>query len=243
MVLNQVAHEKGIYVIELQHGTMAKNHIAYHYESDGNIKNLPDEILFFSDYWKNMVKLPSNVELVSTGFPYFETQKEKYPSKLHTKQTILFISQGTIGVYLSQFAVELFSKIDKNKYKIMYKLHPGEYFEWEKRYPWLKQSEVNVIDDNSRSIYELFAVSDIQIGVYSTALYEGLGYYLDTYIYGVGEYEEMEKVIENGYGKLVFSVDELLELLGSNSGKCNNMDFWKTDALNNIMQEIEKRCD
>ncbi len=51
------------------------------------------------------------------------------------KKQIIFISQGITGKELSKKAVELSD--NNNGYKIIYKLHPGEFAEWDKEYPWL----------------------------------------------------------------------------------------------------------
>ena len=42
---------------------------------------------------------------------------------------------NTIGRELSKLAVELSGKIQGTDYKIIYKLHPGEYQDWKNRYP------------------------------------------------------------------------------------------------------------
>ena len=87
---------------------------------------------------------------------------------------VLFISQGTIGRDLSRLAVDLRQKLSP-KYKVVYKLHPGEYRQWESRYPWLISGGLKVVDDDSISLYELLAESKALVGVNSTVIYEGLG--------------------------------------------------------------------
>ena len=61
------------------------------------------------------------------------------------KKQILVISQWVIGEDLSRFAVEL-SKVKDLGYKIVFKLHPLNYRGWQEKYPWLVDSDVEVID-------------------------------------------------------------------------------------------------
>ena len=134
------AKDLGIKVIELQHGTISDYHLGYSYplktRLDGEIKYFPDQILTFGDYWINEDNCPiSKEDIIPIGFPYFEAQSKDYMNIQPDEHQILFISQGVIGKYLSKLAYQL---ADKSKdFKIIYKLHPGEYETWKENYPEL----------------------------------------------------------------------------------------------------------
>lgn len=243
MLINEIAKKMNIPTIELQHGTMHSEHAAYQYSSDKSIQQLPDEILLFSDYWSEQIHMPIKKEkLYATGFPYFENKIEEYrkSTKRSDCRTILFISQGTIGKELSLLAVKLSNMLQNSAYRIIYKLHPGEYSDWKQQYNWLVESNIEVVDNLNRDIYSYFAESDIQIGVYSTAIYEGLGFGLDTYIYNIGHADTMKTLIEGKYAKMFNTVEELLVFLDKEEISQYTTKFWKENALENQCREIDK---
>ena len=242
MLINEIAKEMNIPSVELQHGTMYKEHSGYQYPKGESIKQLPDKLFVFSDFWKNCISFPIGDEnIITTGFPNYERKRERYNDIVREdkRKTIIFISQGTIGKQLSLLAAELSVKLDSNEYRVIYKLHPAEYETWREDMPCLVDTSVEVIDNRGVDLYELFARSDIQIGAYSTAMFEGMGFGLRTFIYNVGHYDIMLPLIEQGYAELVTSAEECVKLI--NEDKSGNIDgsmFWKRNALENIRTEI-----
>ena len=246
MIINEISKELGIPSIELQHGSIYEEHLAYHYAKDKRIKQLPEKIFLFSDFWFNRISLPlSNENIISTGFPFFEDKinETKKTKREDDRYTILFVSQKTIGSYLSDFAFQLSVLLSSDEYRIIYKLHPGESEKWENDYPELKDSNIEVIAGNSESIYYYFSQSDMQIGVYSTAIYEGLGFDLNTLILKVGHYEAMLPLVELGYASFIENVNDVIDFIGpEKNNKSFVNDFWKKDALMNMIVEIKKIC-
>jgi hypothetical protein len=246
MVLNEIASKMGITTIELQHGVIDKNHIGYIYPKGVSIPQFPNRILLFSDYWKGHMQCPiPNDALIATGYPFFERRVEELDKRTsqdnsRKKNTIMFISQPTLGQELANLAIELKNRLEKD-YKVIYKLHPSEYLYWKETYPNLTNSEVEVIDnDKDYDLYELFALSGVQIGIYSTAIYEGLGFGLKTFIYKRGYYEAVEDLIRMGYACYVESADDVIDKLDIISSERSIVrdELWKTDSLHNILKEI-----
>lgn len=243
MLVNEIAKKMNIPTIEIQHGTMHADHVAYQYMVKEEIFQLPRRIFLFSDFWKTQLHMPiDGKNLITTGFPYFEKKLEKYKNikKTSDKKTILFISQGTIGKQLSLLAVDLSRKLDENTYRIIYKLHPGEYSDWKKVYSELVKSNIEVVDNSEKNIYEYFSVADVQIGVYSTAIYEGLGFGLQTMLYNIAHADTMSELVENEYAVFVNNADEILEELKKEKNMCVGNIFWKRNALENMNAEIKK---
>lgn len=243
MVLNEVAKERGITTVELQHGLTGKYHIAYNY---GRIKFnpvLPEYFLAFSDYWANSMRIPSDlVKIITTGFAYYERKIEQY-RPCNNRNIILFLSSGTVGEQLSKVAIALSDMLSNCNYKIVYKLHPGEFADWKKRYPELVTSKkIEVIADTKVELYELFSKSIAQVGVYSTALFEGLGYKIKTYILEMGQIEHVECLLNLKYALLVQNAtqiyDDLFNTLKENSIISSEY-FWKTDAFKNTRNVID----
>jgi hypothetical protein len=93
--------------------------------------------------------------MIPVGYPYFEKRLNAYNDVERIRQ-LLFISQGSIGEELSRFALKIHDD-DRIDYEIVYKLHPGEYDRWKDEYPWLAESNVQVIDGPEPPLYRLFA--------------------------------------------------------------------------------------
>lgn len=123
----------------------------------------------------------------------------------------MFLSQGEPGERLSRFAA-----LDHD-WEVTYKLHPGEYSRWRDEYLWLEDVPVQVVDSDSPSLYELFGRSTGQVGAYSTALYEGLYFVLDTYVVDVPGIECVRGLIDAGGADLVRTPEGLAGRLRSSS--------------------------
>jgi hypothetical protein len=224
----------GIPTVELQHGAINAYHVGYSFAGKIGIKkNFPDYLLTWGDYWSSAAEFPTEKKRVlSVGFPYIESKKNLKSTK---KKQIVFVSQETVGVALSKFAKELSS--NKNlDYKIVYKLHPHERADWRARYPWLVSSGITVIDQPKDLLYKLFSESLIQIGVYSTALFEGLAFGLRTFLLDTKGVETMDSLLRGGLVKKVSSPEELLGYI-RNAKPPTEFEFeyfFKTNSLENI---------
>jgi hypothetical protein len=100
---------------------------------------------------------------------------EKYKDIKKVKNQVVFISQGTVATELSKIALEL-AKLNPDM-KVYYKLHPGEFGRWKTEYKYLQNiNEINNLHviENEVPLYELMASSEFLVGVYSTAIFEGL---------------------------------------------------------------------
>lgn len=245
LIINEISAELNIETIELQHGIMGKNHIAYNFKKKHIIPQFPKKILTFSEYWNKTTRLPiEDDKVVAVGFPFFEDKVNKITSESklnkNEKIKILFLSQASIGSKLTMLAYNLDKILDSNKYEIIYKLHPGEFSIWKQQYKYLMESDIKVIS-NEIDLYELFSICDIQIGVYSTAVYEGLGFELDTLIYKIYGSDIFEDLQKQGYVKYINNENEIKDYLNNGKRKIKieqKQEFWKKDSLNNIIRII-----
>lgn len=243
--INELAKERGIPVIELQHGTMGKYHVAYNFSENIKIATFPDYLFVFGQFWKQTTRLPINNDRVKVvGWDYFEqkvnTYKKENNRKDESKKTILFISQGTIGKELSKIAYQISNKLDMTKYRIIYKLHPGEYDRWKKEYSYLEKADIDIIDNNKDDIHYYFAQSDIQVGVGSTALFEGLGYGLKTIVVKLPGHEYLDKLYKDSIALLVKDADELVYCINSSpKATISNISyFWEPNCFENFKNEM-----
>ena len=173
--------------------------------------DFPDYLLVFGDYWKSIADYPIDTgRVISAGYPYLERKIKQYAQSKRKKQ-ILFISQSRIGIPISKFAVEL-SKHNLD-YKIVYKLHPREVSDWRIRYPWLVDANVEVIDTLGTDLYRLLGESMVQVGVSSTAIYEGLAYGLKTFLIDVLGVDYFDPLIKTKLVHKVSTAEEMVKLL------------------------------
>ena len=210
--LISAAQDMGISVIEVQHGTMSKYHLGYSFKYNKDIPYFPDKLLTYGDYWKEITHIPlSSEKVISVGAPYLQNQIKKYINTTKIKKSVIFLSQGTIGKRLSHIALE-FAKRNPT-FEVTYKLHPNEYRVWKRVYPELcmveKLGNFKIIDSNNVPLYKLLSMSEYQVGINSTVLYEGLMLDLKTILINMPGIEYMKYLIEK---KIVMTANTIEEL-------------------------------
>ena len=131
-------------------------------------------------------------------------------------------------------------KIRKFDYKIVYKLHPFEVFSWYKDYPWLAESKIEIADHQGKQLYRLFAESEVQVGVYSTALFEGLSFGVKTFLVDLPGIDYMEDLLEWKVATQIKRPKELLDFLEDSECKqCDSEMFFKSESIQNIRNALE----
>jgi hypothetical protein len=194
----KAAKDLGINVIELQHGTYSKYHLGYSYPCGlKDTSYIPDYLHVWNDYWKKVNVLPiASENVLVTGFLHGKEQFDKYKFLGKNKQ-ITVLSQGVIGKQLAaklDFIVNTYPD-----YVIYFKLHPGEYGRWHE-YPLLKQMSLSgkVVVVEKTDLYKLLAESEYQVGVFSTALFEGIELGCKTILFDLPGIEYMDELISSG---------------------------------------------
>ena len=214
-LLIRACNELSIPVIEYQHGIITPHHLGYSYPEKVQNITFADYLFTWGEFWSENFESPiSEDRILPVGYPHYEYSTTKFDKNTIGSGT-LFISQGTIGKELSKFAVEYAQK--NTHEEVIYKLHPGEYDRWRSEYPWLVGSSMSVIEDDSKSLYEFFEQCAIQVGVNSTALFEGLGFNLSTYIYKTDGWKLMDRIITTGYADLVDDPNSIVARKDSDS--------------------------
>lgn len=211
------AKNNQIPTIEIQHGTISPYHLGYSFPAcTRELEYFPDFFYSFGEYWTQSVKLPIAQEKISVyGFPYFAELKKEYRAITKKPKQLLFLSQGVIGKELSQFAYK--TAIELKDYHIVYKLHPGEYDRWAKEYEALKCAQqlknFTIVDNDSVNLYQYLAESKYQVGVFSTAIYEGIAFKCKTILVDLPGIEYMKDLVDGNIIPKVHTVEELKESL------------------------------
>jgi len=201
------AKQFGIPVIELQHGTISRYNLGYSYERNRIKQSFPNYLFSFGEYWRNSVDYPIPKEnVLSIGYPYFEKLYKKKKNNVKRNQ-IVFISQWHIGVRLSKFAVQTAKRLH-GKVSIVYKTHP-----WEELNEYLIQASgdnlLKVVSGQTPGLYDLLSTSKWLVGVYSTAVYEGIALGCIPFIVNLPGFDHMEFLIQNGFAKFVNDPEEI----------------------------------
>jgi hypothetical protein len=200
--------------VEVQHGVITSEHLGYSVPVNMTKKLFPDYLLLFGNYWKEIMdNFPLSPErLVVFGYPYFERMVTGNSFSSPKEDQIVVISQGTIGFELSEFAVKLAS-IKKGIYKVIYKLHPGEWGRVQTLYTDLYKAKekglLEVVDTDTPSLYTLFSQSRWQIGVNSTALYEGIAFGCQLILVDLPGVEYLAPLIKERRVQLVKTPEEI----------------------------------
>ncbi len=232
------AQEMGIHVTELQHGTFTKFHLGYSFPvSNNNIPYFPNEIACFGRYWFENVSLPVNTKKSIIGAPniLIATVNSNTPRKI--ENSILFTSQGVISKYLFPFAIECAKLL--TIYNITYRLHPSENFElynqMKKKYCPSPNLHISV---DTPDIFQLLKASEIQAGVFSTTLFEGMVLGCKTILLNFPGIEYMETVIARKDAILVNSPQEFVDRL-SQAPICNDYNYYYETSSFDLEQFVK----
>ncbi len=202
------AKSLNILTMELQHGTPSRGKLNYDYTSGIIKKTFPDYFLSFGDYWPSECKLSiSSEKIIPFGYPYLINKLSKY-SHIKKENRILIVSQSDLTRELSEFAKQISKKFNKNLI-VEYKPHPYEFIDKEPEYFETLRNSGVIISNKNADIYEIFARSRWQVGVFSTALYEGLYFDVACYILNVNGSEHMKNLIDIKLASLISSTDDI----------------------------------
>lgn len=239
------AKKLGIPVIELQHSLIYNHHLGYSYPNSKpeSIDIFPDYLFTFGDYWNSKASYPiKKGKIISVGFPHYDFVQKinivRVKSNLKNSKSILIISQNTTGDKLFELAKTLSEKL--KGHTIFFKLHPKQYDYYEKNKVSVPDN-MNIVNKDSYSLYQLFSICAFQIGVFSTAVFEGLSMGIKTIIYKTSGYEFIKDLIDKDFVKLASDVNEVIDYI--NEDKFNDSDkniFFKSLAVENINFEISR---
>lgn len=248
-LIMDICNDLKIPTVELQHGTITFDDPIEHKCYDNNIcKNVSDYFFSFGKVHTDINYLTTKTaNLKEVGYPFLEKKvKEKYKLPVGLKKNkkyILIISQTIIGEEMSEFASKLADLLMENdEYSIIFKFHPNEV---DRNYPNLEKKNIIQIKQKGEEIYKYQKFSYLQVGVYSTAIYEGIAFGIPTFILrGKSGSEESEKLLSY-MKKGVYFINDEKELYNSIQDKLNcplKSDInklWKQNSLKNIEQELE----
>jgi len=200
------AKSLGITTIELQHGSPARGKLNYDYSSGIKKISSPDLFLSFGDYWSSNCKFPFDEDkIISFGKPYLYKKINSY-SHIVKEDRLVIISQGLPK--LAKFAQDISRQFSK-KIIVEYKPHPRELYEQEPDYFIELRNAGVVISHKHADLYDIFARSRWQVGVFSTALYEGLYFGTACFVVNTTGSEHMKRLINFDLARLISSPTDI----------------------------------
>jgi hypothetical protein len=245
-LLTLSARARGIPVAELQHGTIGAGHAAYNFSPGRRPATFPDYLLTFGDVFRAItpgLPLPAaNVRAVGYGFLALQQAAYAARAHAHAPRKALFISQRDIGPALSQLAVEVKTRLPTGALEIIYRLHPSEAQGWRERYPSLARSGIRVEEAAARALYAAQADADVQVGVYSTALMEGIAFGLDTVLVSLPGHEQLAFLVEQGLARRADDAKSVANLLQAQRLPAPNQSdqLWAPDPTTRFASFVEE---
>jgi hypothetical protein len=198
------ARDLGIRVVELQHGAISPFHLGYSYPGRPVVADQPDELWTFGSYWSEVAELPAGMRTQVVGASFIQPLSEEQLAAKDPRR-VVFLSQGTIGPLLLEYAVALAEA--RPELEVIFHLHPSER---SNDYP--APSSVRV---SSEDILGLLASATYQVGVATTALFEGMVLGCGTGVADLPGHEYLDPAIERGDAVLVPSPEVLATGLAS----------------------------
>lgn len=197
MVVQYSAKQRGIPVVELQHGLISAGNVAYRFSARDAEKlrdsPFPDRICVYGDYFRRVLLerpglRPENI--VVTGHPYLwalsrgsVATREALPGpdgsgsgrteagSTERRSEVLITSQPGLGEFWARFAVELADRIGR---PVVLKPHPNEASELRSVFKVALGHPNVTVARADAPIYELLASAAFHLSVFSTTHLEAL---------------------------------------------------------------------
>lgn len=198
------AKDLGVKTIELQHGVVSKYHMGYSFPDKQALLYYSNVFYSWGDFWNKSVKNAFD-EVKVKGFSFFRNNSAYYQD-VKKENRILILSQAALGEKIMNEMLKLINIF--SDFQISYKLHPAEYLSYKKYSAYSKLSEYeNITFFEDCNLYRLMSVSKFQVGVFSTSLYEGIGFSCKTYLLNLNGIEYMKDLLDSECAKVLSSAD------------------------------------
>jgi hypothetical protein len=238
--------EKGIKVIEMQHGLIGQGHYAYYYKKNFDANQFPDEIGVFGerevDYFKKDTVFPVK-KATPIGRYILDFYKEKSIENTMINSICVSLQDGDFGEKLIEFLIEA-NNILKKPYKFIIQprrtseIHYRNLFELPENFVF-----------STQSIYQTIAETDIHITIFSTTAIEALSIGKPNILVNIeGKSKEFlgEMLYENEFTNFVDSKEEFCAVLDNlkttskdTIALSNNLNV-KSDYKKNINSLIDR---
>ncbi|RZL50378.1 MAG: hypothetical protein EOP00_04715 [Pedobacter sp.] len=237
------AKKQGILIIELQHGFINEDHIAYNLgpgvmNAEVIKQFYPDTFFAYGEFWKKSISIPSKI--LSIGNPFLTAQVQQFKAQdinANSCKNILFISSAVSMLETVAFVTTLKQTADLHNYGVTIRPHPLELNVVQARYQSLILLGVKI--SHSNSVYSDFSTHDIIIGEVSTALFESLiipnkRHFLFTSSYTKSYLNESITIPQINKDSISIIFEE------SNFSQVNSLYFWEDNWEENFINALKQ---
>lgn len=203
-IILEIANELDIATIEMQHGQIGTEHVAYNSKRDRSFDlTVPKYMFVYGQFDKDTIRnYVSKERMIASGNLFLDrylSEYEKNSCKTKDFPTILVVSYIAQNRRLVNFAIDI--KRKHCNWAVIYRFHPEETI-YDDVISKLKKEKIIIDMDFSTSVYEDILKSDYIIGSHSTVLCEALCFNKKTFRIDLEddtEVKEFEKHIRTIY--------------------------------------------
>jgi hypothetical protein len=190
------ARDLGMLTVELQHGLISPYHPGYHFPGKPFVPYMADQLCVFGKYWTEHIDLPKNMNVVVVGTNGLLHRAEMPTHRIPRR--VVVVSQGAIGARL--FDATVVAARAACDWEFVFRPHPQENVErYAARLAALSPAMSNFrLSVQSQDLSDLLASAEVQIGVYSTSLFEGMALGVRTIVLALPGWEGVTRAIEQG---------------------------------------------
>ena len=197
----------GIPTAELQHGSPTRGKLNYDYSSGIGKASFPDLFAAFGDYWLEEVVLPVDGSRVHVLGNADLTRRADALRGRPRRDRLVVVSQPDVAEWLVPFCLELLPRLPTGV-ELVYRPHPAEPAD-AAAHRRLVEAGATVLAGPGVDLHALLAESRWQLGVYSTALYEGLFFGCVCFLLRAPGHELMHRLVAAGLATPVSRPEEV----------------------------------
>jgi hypothetical protein len=224
-VLIKVAKENNVRVAEYQHGLLSRTIPYYNFsdsiEDSPYLQYLPDDFLFYGNYWIQQIKLPINKIVI--GNPYLT---EYAANKAHggtIKNVILYVSSSSNVqrnikdvLFLSNYFIE-------SEYRVIFRPHPSEYSAITSIYSDLIKNDVLIYTGD---LYTMLSNCKYLVGECSTVIYEAVIFKINIFVL---ETPLAHNNIDISQFNIVNDMPDFIQKMNYSKMSINIDDLWRSN--------------
>jgi hypothetical protein len=192
-VMFAAAKDLGLQTVELQHAAFSRYNLHYHFPNRGPVPYFADHFLTFGQHWIDTVDLPVNTRAAVVGSGNIARLRAE-PS-IRQRRRVVAASQGPTYWPLFQSVLEAAALAPD--WEFIFRPHPREDLADYRAQMARRQGKPGNLrlSEPGEDVYTLIRTAEVQIGVASTTLAEGLALGCRTIVFQAPGSEAMEAMV------------------------------------------------
>jgi hypothetical protein len=202
------ARDLGIETVEIQHAAISIYNPHYHFPAGGEAPYFADRFLVFAPYWMECVTLPANTRASVVGSTNMTDLRARAGAR-HARRLIA-PSQGP--TYWPLFDAVLECARQAPDWEFIFRPHPREKLDDYRSRLSSREAPANLrLSPPDEDLYDLIATAEVQVGLASTALFEGMSMGCRTIVFQSPIVAAMGSVLARGDAVLATNAAEILQ--------------------------------